>query len=87
MSEVQFPAGAMPLCPYQLRRLGHKADHLPPSSAKVKNVWSYTSTHPCVFMAWDLVKHRDKFIYTFKRFNYCDHFKENCILEMNISYI
>jgi len=23
---------------------GHKADHSPPSSDKVKNVWSYTST-------------------------------------------
>jgi len=24
--------------------LGHEADHSPPSSAKVKNAWSYTST-------------------------------------------
>jgi hypothetical protein len=27
-----------------LKRPGHEADHSPPSSAKVKNVWSYTST-------------------------------------------
>jgi hypothetical protein len=25
---------------------GHEADHSPPSSAEVKNTWSYTSTHP-----------------------------------------
>jgi hypothetical protein len=25
---------------------GHEADHSPPSSAKVKNAWSYTSTPP-----------------------------------------
>jgi len=31
-----------------LKRLGHVADHLPPSSAKDKNEWSYTSTpHTC----------------------------------------
>jgi len=25
---------------------GHEADHLPPSSAEVKNAWNYTSTPP-----------------------------------------
>jgi len=25
---------------------GREADHLPPSSAKFKNAWSYTSTPP-----------------------------------------
>jgi hypothetical protein len=29
-----------------VKRLGCKADHLPPSSAEVKDVWSYTSTPP-----------------------------------------
>jgi len=24
-------------------------------------MWSYTSTHPYVFMVWQLVKHRDNF--------------------------
>jgi hypothetical protein len=28
---------------------GHEADHSPPSSAKVKNVWCYTSTPPVCF--------------------------------------
>jgi hypothetical protein len=31
-------------------------DHPCPTSAEVKNVWSYTSTPPYVFMAWCLVK-------------------------------
>jgi hypothetical protein len=36
--------------------LEHKADHQPLSSAKVKNVWSYTSTLQYMFMAWFLIK-------------------------------
>jgi hypothetical protein len=36
---------------------GRKANHSPPSSAKVKNGWSYTSTPLYVFMAWCLVKY------------------------------
>jgi hypothetical protein len=35
----------------------YEVDHSPPSSAEVKNVWSYTST-PQVFMVWHLAKHR-----------------------------
>jgi hypothetical protein len=33
-----------------VKRLWHEADHSPPSSAKVKKRWSYTSTLPYVFM-------------------------------------
>jgi len=33
-----------------------EADHSPQSSAKVKNVWSYTSTPLYVFMAWYVIK-------------------------------
>jgi hypothetical protein len=29
-----------------VKQLRHEADHSPPSNAKVKNVWSYTSTPP-----------------------------------------
>jgi len=29
-----------------IKQLGCEADHSPPSSAKVKNAYSYTSTHP-----------------------------------------
>jgi hypothetical protein len=42
---------------------GPEADHSPPSSAEVKNAWSYTSTPQYVFMAWCLVKHTDKFTF------------------------
>jgi len=31
---------------------GHEADHPPPSSTKVKNMWSYTSTLSYVLVAW-----------------------------------
>jgi len=37
-----------------------EADQSLPSSAKVKNAWSYTSI-PQYFMVWCLVKHRDNF--------------------------
>jgi hypothetical protein len=40
----------------------HEDDRSPVSSAEVKNAWHYTST-PIVFMAWYLVKHRDKFTF------------------------
>jgi hypothetical protein len=42
----------------------HEYGHSPPSSAEVKNVWSYTSTPPYVYMAWCLVKQRHNFTYT-----------------------
>jgi len=29
-----------------VRRAEREVDHSPPSSAEVKNVWRYTSTHP-----------------------------------------
>jgi hypothetical protein len=32
------------------------ADHSPPSSAKFKKAWSYTSTLPNAFMTWCLIK-------------------------------
>jgi hypothetical protein len=34
-----------------VKRPGREADHLPPTSAEVKNTWMYTSTPPYVFMA------------------------------------
>jgi hypothetical protein len=56
-----------------VKRLGREANHSPPSSAGVKNAWSYTSTPPvrCAYlskrfvsMAWYLVKDRDSFTFT-----------------------
>jgi hypothetical protein len=34
-----------------LKRPGGEADHSPPTSAKVKKMWIYTSTPPYAFMA------------------------------------
>jgi hypothetical protein len=39
-----------------VKHSGHEADHSPPSSAELKNAWSYTSTFQYVFMALCLVK-------------------------------
>jgi hypothetical protein len=41
-----------------------EADHSPPSSADIKNAWSYTSTPPHVFTAWCVMKHRGNFTFT-----------------------
>jgi hypothetical protein len=49
----------------RVKRPGREADYSPPTSAEVKNAWSYTSTPQYVFMAWCLVKHRDNFTFTY----------------------
>jgi hypothetical protein len=41
-----------------VKRPVHESDHSSPSSAEVKNAWSYTSTPTFIFVAWCLVKHR-----------------------------
>jgi hypothetical protein len=41
-----------------IQRPEHEAHHSPPSNAEVKNARSCTSTLPCVFMAWRLIKHK-----------------------------
>jgi hypothetical protein len=40
---IQWVPGALSL---GVKRPGREADHSSPSSAEVKNSWSYTSTHP-----------------------------------------
>jgi hypothetical protein len=40
---IQSVPGAVSLA---VKRPGREADHSPPSSAEVKNAWSYTSTPP-----------------------------------------
>jgi hypothetical protein len=40
-----------------VKQLGCEANHSPPSSANVKNLWSYTSTPPYVCIEWCLGKH------------------------------
>jgi hypothetical protein len=39
-----------------VKQLGREADHTAPSSAEIKNAWSYTSTPQYAFMAWCSVK-------------------------------
>jgi hypothetical protein len=46
---IQWVPGVISL---GVKRPGRKADHSPPSSAEVKNAWSYTSTPAYAFMAW-----------------------------------
>jgi hypothetical protein len=42
-----------------IKQLRCEVDHSPLSSAKIKNVWSYTFFSPNVFIAWCLIKHGD----------------------------
>jgi hypothetical protein len=58
---IQWVPGALSL---GVKRPGREPDHSSPSSAEVKNAWSYTSTPQYVFMAWCLVKHRGNFTFT-----------------------
>jgi hypothetical protein len=63
---IQPPIQRLPEAVFPgVKRPGREADHSPPSSAEVKNAWSYTSTLPFVFMAWYLVKNRDNFAFYF----------------------
>jgi hypothetical protein len=55
---LQWVPGALSL---GVKRPEREGDHSPPSSAEVKNSWSYTSTPQYVFMEWCLVKHMDNF--------------------------
>jgi hypothetical protein len=57
---IQWVPGAFSL---DIKRPGREADHSPPSSAKVKKVWSYTSTLPISLHDVGLVKHRDNFTF------------------------
>jgi hypothetical protein len=47
-----------------IKRPGRETDHSPPSSAEVKNTWSYTFTLSYVFTAWCTVKYRGNFAFT-----------------------
>jgi hypothetical protein len=49
-----------------VKRPDREADHSPPSSAEVKNAWSYASTPQCSFMICSINrKHRENFTFTF----------------------
>jgi len=51
---------------------GREADHSPPSSAEVKNAWSYTSTSQYAFTTWCSVKnYRDNFTFIYRAETEC----------------
>jgi hypothetical protein len=52
-SPIQWVPGAVSV---GVKRPGREADDSLPSSAEVKNAWSYTFTPQYVFMAWCSVK-------------------------------
>jgi hypothetical protein len=55
---IQWERGTISL---GVKRSECEADHSLSSSTEVRNAWCHTSTPQYVFMAWYLVKHRDKF--------------------------
>jgi hypothetical protein len=66
---ASYPIGTRGVFPRD-KAAGREADHSPPSSAEVKNAWSYPSTPQYVFTAWCLVKHRDNFAFTFVNYEW-----------------
>jgi hypothetical protein len=48
---ASYPMGTVSLS-LEVKRPGREADHLPPSSAGVKNAWHYSSTPPIRLGAW-----------------------------------
>jgi hypothetical protein len=68
-----------------VRWWGHEADHSSPSSAKVINVWSYTSIALYVFIAWWLIKKAQRKLhlilpYLLKSWITCIYFGKNCFV-------
>jgi len=61
-ASIQWVPGAIS---QGVKRSEREADHPPPSSAEVKNAWSYTSAVPHVFMLWCFAKHRANFTFNF----------------------
>jgi hypothetical protein len=48
-----------------IRRLGREADHSPPTSAEVKEIWSmHPLPHTSLWLSAKLVKHKDNFTFT-----------------------
>jgi hypothetical protein len=56
---VQLVLGAV----LEAKQPGHEVDHSSPSSAEVKNAWSYISTSLYAFMRWCLINHRVNFTF------------------------
>jgi hypothetical protein len=61
----------------RVKRPAYKADCSFPSTAYVKNAWSYTSTIPCACITWYLVKQQGQlylFTCTIFMYSYVTHF-------------
>jgi hypothetical protein len=59
---IQWIAGVLSL---GVKRPRREADHSPPSSAEITMYGAILPLPLDVFMAWCIVKHRDKFTFTF----------------------
>jgi hypothetical protein len=68
LASIQSPTQCIPrpLSP-MVKWTGPGTDHSSPSSAAVKNAWSYASIPQYVFMAWYLVKQRNNFTFIFSK--------------------
>jgi hypothetical protein len=66
--QLSYPMGTRALS-LGIKRPGREACQSPPSSAEVKNAWSYTSTPPLrlhgVVLSYEKKKHRDNFTFYF----------------------
>jgi hypothetical protein len=62
---IQRVPGALSL---GVKPLDLEADHSSPSSAELKNAWSYISTPQYAFMTWCSVKAQGRFTFTFTAF-------------------
>jgi hypothetical protein len=80
---IQWVPGALSL---GLKRPGREADHWPHLVPRSKNEWGYTSTPQYVFMAWCLVKHRDKFIF-YLYYCYCFPSSQQLLFSWRCLYI
>jgi hypothetical protein len=58
---IQWVSGVLSLA---VKRPGRESDHSPPSSAEVKNSWSYTSVPDTPSWRDAQLKHRDNFTFT-----------------------
>jgi hypothetical protein len=63
LGPIQPPVQRVPdALPPGVKGPGREADRSPPSTAEVKNVWSYTSTPLYASMVWCLVQQRDNLL-------------------------
>jgi hypothetical protein len=59
---ASYPVGTRVSLSLGVKQVGYETDHSPPSSAEVKNAWSYTPT-PLICLHGVLLHHRDNFTF------------------------